>query len=408
MCVPATRRSNHNRSICVVCINETYSKKMGYIENCLPKALAMAGADVHLLTTNLIPGFDRPGYENTYGHFNDGRGDLPRTEFVDNYTVHYLPHRLLLGRPRMVGLWRELAGLKPDIVQCFAAISWIPLDAALAKPWLGYKLFTGNHTHASVFPLAQRKSHFLDRERLRALLLRGLPGRFISSQSEKCYVIAVDSKEVAVRFFGVQEQKVQIAPLGVDTDIFEPFTNDRDETRRQLGFAPNEIVCVYTGRFSPEKNPLVLAKAIEKLVNMGKKYRGLFVGNGAQENDIAKCVGAVHHPFVPHTELARLYRASDIGVWPTQESTSMLDASACGLPIIVNDTVSVTERVEGSGVTYRLNDEGDLVRALLSLQSVERRKQLGSTGATKMARDYSWNTVAKSRMRDYRAALNAR
>jgi len=39
------------------------------------------------------------------------------------------------GRMQMKGLKRKLASIRPDIVQATAAIGWIPLQAALAKPF---------------------------------------------------------------------------------------------------------------------------------------------------------------------------------------------------------------------------------------------------------------------------------
>ena len=38
--------------------------------------------------------------------------------------------------------------------------------------------------------------------------------------------------------------------------------------------------------------------------------------------------------IVPVRKLGGFFRAADIGVWPTQESTSMLDAAACALPAL--------------------------------------------------------------------------
>jgi glycosyltransferase involved in cell wall biosynthesis len=63
--------------------------------------------------------------------------------------------------------------------------------------------------------------------------------------------------------------------------------------------------------------------------------------------------------FVPVNELADYFRAADIGVWP-RESTSMLDAAACGLPIVVNDTSSLLG-IEGNGLVYELNNVDDMV-----------------------------------------------
>jgi glycosyltransferase involved in cell wall biosynthesis len=387
---------------------------MGYSGNMLPKYLARLGVDTHVVTMDLPHYYRIKDFQKTYERFMGSTTLSPGTiEQLEGYTLHVLPHTELLGYMRMVGLRSKLRLIQPDIVQCQAAIGWIPLDAALAKFLLGYKLFTGNHTHASVFPLANRQVPFWYKERLRCIIKRFIPGRFVSLFTEKCYGTTTDCVDIAVRFFGVQKCKIDICSLGVCTEIFKPISSDKDlrvrsELRKRLGFSKNEIVCIYTGRFSEDKNPLCLAKAVMHLRKMGEPYRGLFVGDGAQSETICKLHGCVVHPFVPFHELGDFYRSADIGVWPTQESTSMLDAAACGLPIVVNDTLVALERIKGNGITYKLNDANDMVRALRSLSNPQERKRLGSFGAEKMVGAFSWESLAKRRLTDYEAALDSR
>jgi glycosyltransferase involved in cell wall biosynthesis len=138
---------------------------------------------------------------------------------------------------------------------------------------------------------------------------------------------------------------------------------------------------------------------------MGAPYGGLFIGHGVQAEAIKAQPGCVVHPFVPVEELPLYYRASDIGVWPTQESTSMLDAAACGLPIVVNDTLVAVERIDGNGITYRLNDVDDMIRALLSLRDPASREKLGAVGAKRMVNEFSWTLLARRRLKDFEAAL---
>jgi len=254
--------------------------------------------------------------------------------------------------------------------------------------------------------LALRPHKLWDPERVRVILLRTIPGYLISLVTTKCFPSAVDCAEVAARFLGVPRKLMEICPLGVDTELFSPIATeaqhrDRAEIRQRLGFSDNEIVCIYSGRFTQDKNPAVLAEAIQKLQAMGEPYRGLFVGDGIQGNIIRERRGCVLHPFVPVGELARYFRASEIGVWPTQESMSMLDAAACGLPIVVNDTVQILERIEGNGLTYRLEDSDDLVRTLLALRSENTRRKLGQHGAEKMETQFSWRALAERRLRNY-------
>ena len=397
----------------VALLSETFSKKMGYLQRSLSKHLAMLGVNMHVVSMDLFPYHQTPDFGQTYSEFNR-QGELVAgtTEHFEGYALHVLGHRKVLGHMRMVRLQDKLREIRPDVVQTMANFGWIALDAAFMKTVLGYKLFTGNHFHASVFPLAGRNGDSrLDAETLRCLLTRTIPGWIVSLLSEKCYAITPDCASVAVRFFGAPESKVSVCPLGIDTEVFHPVRNaseiaSRCSMRQRLGFSPDDIVCVYSGRFSADKNPLLLAQAITALARDGEKFRGLFIGNGVQAETIQQLPGNIVQPFVPVEELGEYFRASDIGVWPTQESMSMLDAAACGLPIVVNHTLDAPERIDGNGLRYRLNDLADIERVLRQLRDPNYRRQLGMIGAERMARQFGWENVAKRRLLDYEAALS--
>ena len=54
-----------------------------------------------------------------------------------------------------------------------------------------------------------------------------------------------------------------------------------------------------------------------------------------------------------HRQLSAHYRAADIGIWPRQESMSMIDAASSGVPLIVSDKIGEPERVEGTAACTR-------------------------------------------------------
>jgi glycosyltransferase involved in cell wall biosynthesis len=310
----------------------------------------------------------------------------------------------------MVGLHSKLASLRPDVVQTMTPIGWIALDTAMLKQRLGYKLFSGCHYHSSVFPLSSQKGNPSALNRLHCLMTRTIPGRLASFAAEKCYAISGDCADVAEQFFGVPRKQIEISPLGVDTELFYPIVStsafaQREALRSEIGFAAGDIVCVYSGRFGQDKNPLLLARAVARLRVAGEPYRGFFIGSGAQAQEIQKCEGCVVHNFAAVQELGALYRAADIGVWPTQESLSMLDAAACGLPIIANHTLAAPERVQGNGLSYRLNDLDDLVRTLLALRDAKKREDFGFVGAQKMVQKFSWESVTRRRLAEYQASM---
>lgn len=393
----------------IIVITDWFSEKMGYAENCLPKAMAALGHKVHVITSDAQVYFDSPTYKETYEAFL-GPAVVPcGVKGLDGYTLHRLPHARWRGHLRIQGLQKKLRELRPQIVQTFDAIALTTYEAALIKPLIHFKLFTGNHVVASVFSPA-RGAVMIGKKRRRWLLGVIFPGRLTSLFTEKCYAATVDAADIAVRFFGVEAGKVEVDPLGVDTDLFSPAVDSaaqeaRAGLRQQLGFAQTEIVCIYTGRFSGAKNPLCLAQAVEELRAQGAPFRGLIIGSGEQEAAIRGCPACVVRPFVPVRSLAQFYRAADVAVWPTQESTSMLDAAACGLPIVVSNRVIAVERVQGNGITYHEGSVADLMRALLTLHAPGVRDRLGKAGATKMAQQYSWLAIARHKLQDYEAAL---
>jgi glycosyltransferase involved in cell wall biosynthesis len=398
----------------IVVVSQFYSEGMGYTENCLPRSLAALGHDVHVLTSGLNVYGNTAEYDRTYRQFLGDADQGVRSFQTDGYTVHRLKHRLLAGYVLIEGLLRKLRGLRPDVVHCTEIASLQTYLLALARPFLGYRLFAETHQHMSVVKpwLKQPQGQFL--KRTGYWLTRTAPTRLASLAVERCYAIAPDCVEVATRFYGVPAAKTHLQSLGTDTELFRPPRTPDEVARRaamrlDAGFAEDDVVCIYTGRFSRDKNPLLLADAVDRLVSAGHtRFHGLFVGEGDQKPEILARRNTQVRAFARHTDLADLYRIADIAVWPRQESMSMLDAAACELPLVVSDRIGENERVNGNGRVHVENDADDLARVLLTLQAREVRIPLGTFGREKMSRDFSWKSIARSIVADYAAAVDRR
>jgi glycosyltransferase involved in cell wall biosynthesis len=395
----------------IVIINETFSPKMGYLGTMLPMYLARENLEVHLITTDLPAYHNLPEFKTDMPAFIEAQG-IPAgsSSTIDGYVVHVLPHTRLLGHVRALHLYRTLRAISPDIVYSVLTLGWMPLEAALSKLSLGFKLFIGSHTTALSFPLARATSIPL-LARLKIIASRWLPGRFVSLLSEKCYCPTGDCAEIASRFFGVQARKTEVVHLGVDCEIFHPIASDEERgsratIRATLGLCGDEVVCVYSGKMTQDKNALIVARAIELLRREGLPLRGLFIGDGVQRDAIAGTDGCVTLDFMVFSALGAYYRACDVAVWPTNESTSMLDAVACGLPIIVSDRI-YQDHVTGNGCSYQMNNLDDLCAKLRMFADPKLRELLGGAGATKMKQRFSWTAAAARRITDFRRALGA-
>jgi glycosyltransferase involved in cell wall biosynthesis len=394
----------------IVLVTTYYSKGMGYTENCLPRSLAALGHEVHVVTSEYNIYGNAPDYSKNYQEFLGDAIQPCGTFDCDGCTVHRLPSRDLFGYIQIIGLSKKVHDLNPDIVHSVAIASVQTYALALSKPFSKYLIFSENHHHMSVVKPFLLTNELQPIKRAIYWITRTLPTRLASIAVERCYAVAPDCLEVASRFYGVPREKLALQSLGTDTDLFRPAStreeiSNRHSLRESLGLNDEDLVCVYTGRFTEDKNPALLARAMSILAKQNKNWKSVFVGEGAQRAEIEACDNCQVLPFMPHADLANLYRAVDIAVWPRQESMSMLDAVSCGLPLVVADSIGESKRVSGNGVTYLENDLSSLVQALASLSTHEKRRTLGAHGRKKMVDQFSWDAVARRYVNDYEKAL---
>lgn len=381
---------------------------MGYSENCLPKALAALGHEVHLVSSNTQVYFNSPSYTGTYEKFLGPGIVPPGVKEIDGFTLHRLPYVLIRDRMGVKGLLPTIRQIRPEIVQTFDTHTLATLMFAIYRPWFGYKLFIECHVHASVLACEPGRAGLRKQAIITA---QRMAGKIISSQTTLSYPISADSARVSEEIYGIDPKITRVVPLGVDTSIFHPPHDEdiaasrRSALRERWGLGSDDILAIYTGRFSEDKNPLCLAEAIEKRRRSHPHFYGLFIGSGPQLESIRSTPGCFVIPFMPAVELAEFYRAADIGVWPKQESTSQIDAACCGLPIIISDRTTLIERVEGNGLLYHENDSSDLADKLLMLQDRAERKKMGLLGAERLMSRYRWELLAAERAQDYRRAL---
>jgi len=383
---------------------------MGYTENCLPPTLVALGHEVSLLTTTFqVYGRD-PDYGNTYAHFLGPR-TLPLGKYEsEGVTVYRAASRCVGSYIWIKHLWNWVRRIQPDVVQLNSAASLNTFWLSVRPKSAAYAVFTECHQHESVAKRLFADGGFGARLRRFAYrLTRTWPSQLAHRRVEKCFAISEDTGRVAHSHYGVPREQIEIVPLGTRTDLFRPAQTYSEEhqasaIRRELGVASTDLLCVYSGRLSGSKNPLLLARAVARLRRSGTTTCALFIGEGPQAAEIRECDGARVVPFMRWAQLPPYYRAADVGVWPCEESLSMLDCASCGVPVVCNDKMGDPERIRGNGRTFRSGSPEDLAAVLSELSDHAVRRELGANGQAKMVANYSWTRRAKQRLEFYQAA----
>lgn len=103
---------------------------------------------------------------------------------------------------------------------------------------------------------------------------------------------------------------------------------------------------------------------------------------------------------VPHHDLPLYYRTADVFVFPTVVNegfpNAVLEAMACGLPIVMTRIPGVEEYLGTAGayIVPKYDVEGFAAGVNRVLSSADVRKKLGQH-ALKQSRQFTWPTVTK-------------
>ena len=197
-------------------------------------------------------------------------------------------------------------------------------------------------------------------------------------------------------------ERVVRQPLGVDTKIFHPARRD-PRLRQQLGLAEDARLLVFAGRFAREKNLPVLLAALKRL---GKPYHLLLVGSGAP---VKPQPNLTVYPYQTSDEkLARLIASCDALIHAGQQETFglvVLEAMACGLPVVAMQQGAVAELIDDSyGIAVRTATGKAFAEAIEALYARD-LAMLGRRAREVAESTYGWGPVMHSLLGFYRSQL---
>jgi glycosyltransferase involved in cell wall biosynthesis len=205
---------------------------------------------------------------------------------------------------------------------------------------------------------------------------------------------------------GYSEQRGRILTLAVDTSSFQPQPEAaRQAVREELGLtAP---VIGYVGRLVPAKGLRVLMKALEG-IDPRQPWSLLLLGSGPMKAEIERWAARrgwekrVKVHLSKHDDVPRYLGAMDMMVAPSQTTANwkeqfgrmLIEAFACGVPVVASDSGEIPFVVGDAGVIAPEKDSAAWGRAIERLlTSAEARQEMRMKGLDRVGR-YSAAHVA--------------
>lgn len=225
--------------------------------------------------------------------------------------------------------------------------------------------------------------------------------RIITKSLDLCIALQDDTAKVIKETYGIKTP-VTIVPNGTNIDQFQFTKTGAAQVKKKYNIPIDAVVILYSGKIIKEKGVLLLAKTFKEIKTQQKNAYLLLVGDGPKEYlDQIKNVLQEHKSsytitgFQPHESMQNFYSAADIAVWPLQESLAMVDAAACSIPFIANDTLGDKTRISNNNaLLYKKNDRDDLADKISTLVIDKKlRVAMGKRGRKLVEDTLSWNAL---------------
>jgi glycosyltransferase involved in cell wall biosynthesis len=194
---------------------------------------------------------------------------------------------------------------------------------------------------------------------------------------------------------GFDPAKLRILPRGLDTDLFHPARREPSFFEK-FGAYNGEVRLLYVGRISREKDLDLLAAAYRRLRDEGLPVQLFVVGHGPYSQAFAKSLPeAIFTGYLAGDELATAYASADIFVFPSTTDTFgnvILEAQACGVPVVVSDSGGPKELVKGksNGLITKSHDLEDFTSAIRALVTNPALRERMGKSARDSVIDRSW------------------
>jgi glycosyltransferase involved in cell wall biosynthesis len=227
------------------------------------------------------------------------------------------------------------------------------------------------------------------------------------------FVAITEKAKEALIIEGVGPDRISVVPAGLDCERFKPAEKN-EQVAEKLGISKDLIRILFVGRLVPEKGIFDLLNAFSILLRNVQNVELLIVGSGSSSMQIqisqlvenlkiggkVKFLGSIEYSNMPQIHnLADVFCLPSIPTktWAEQFGYSMVEAMACGKPVVSTSTGSIPEVVKdrATGILVKPNDPRGLESALEELiLNKQERDAFGSNAREWVLQKFEANKVA--------------
>jgi len=253
---------------------------------------------------------------------------------------------------------------------------------------------------------------FRPKERLKMRVLT----RIAAGRANHIIAVSEATKKDLVNHYGVTPEKISVIHEASGEE-FVPSSVDEKRIREKYQLKGEFFL--FVGSFFSRRNLPVLVEAFQNVVKGNSNAELLLVGQdrsypplGLDKLLAKKSLGerVKWVEYVPEADLVSLYNLATAFVYPSSYEgfgLPLLEAMACGTPVITGNSSSLPEVVGDSGILVDPENVEALASAMLQvLQNPSLRDNLAKRGMER-AKHFSWRKAAKETLEVFRGVAES-
>ena len=230
------------------------------------------------------------------------------------------------------------------------------------------------------------------------------------------HVIAVSDSTAkdTMKILEIHPERISVSPDAVDEDFQRLSSPEIQSIRERYGIQPDTLCLLSVGSDHPRKNLPNIIESLGILKKQGLNFEFWKAGadfTGEQKDliqqlDVKDRIRYLGKP--DQKTLIEIYNAADILIFTSLfEGFGMplLEAMACGTPVITSNVSSMPEVVENDGILVDPRSPAAIAKAVLTLyQNPELRRALVEQGLLRI-KSFTWENTAEKIARVYEEIL---
>ncbi|MBN1865528.1 MAG: glycosyltransferase family 4 protein [Victivallales bacterium] len=239
-------------------------------------------------------------------------------------------------------------------------------------------------------------------------------GRSIAA-ARQVVVPGENVKNDIVRIFGTSPEKINVIPFAA-SEVFSPVVEQDILEQVRIKYRLPHKFILFLANHEPKKNIAGVIRTFAEFRKEHKDYKLVLAGRAAWGTKEASKLSyklaierdIIWPGFIPIADLLAVYSLADVFLFPSFEEgfgIPLLEAMACGLPVVCSDCEGLKETSAGAAVCVPADSHVLMAEKMSALITDKKLREKYVNKGFARARELTWEKTLKATVEVYHKAL---